>query len=529
MGPDPDSLLAQRDWAATVARLGPREPELSLVELDELVRAHWWLCEVADSIRLEEQLHERLLADGQVTAAAERALRIALQWVIRADLTLATTWLNRASRLLRDQPRTAVHEYADYLRATSDLDLERDPATAVEAAARMREAAAGLDDRTVDCFALALTGMASVRTGDLAGFDVLDEALLPILSGQVDPLWAGDLFCSVIHLCQGLGDLARMRAWTDSLALWAAPLSETFLYAGVTRVHQLQLLRAEGRWDAVVEEMGRQSARLSGAHTWLAAEGFHELGEVHRLRGDREAAQAAYDHCRELGVEPEPGQALLLHRAGRTGEAIGGLRLALADRGPLGRAWVIGPAVSIVLAAGDRDWAEALVAELEETTQRFGTPGLVAAAAQTRACLLLDQGRDADAVGLLDRAGRIYREQRHRHASAQVHEALAVAHRRLGDRVRADAEHATARVIYERLGAREDLGRLTDAPTPCGLTAREVEVLTHVAAGLTNKQVAEALVISDKTVGRHLASVFAKCGATSRTAAAAWAREQGLV
>ena len=43
-----------------------------------------------------------------------------------------------------------------------------------------------------------------------------------------------------------------MRAWTDALEDWATPLSETFLYAGVTRIHQLQLLWAEGEWDLVL-------------------------------------------------------------------------------------------------------------------------------------------------------------------------------------------------------------------------------------------------------------------------------------
>ncbi|MEO5661939.1 MAG: LuxR C-terminal-related transcriptional regulator [Nocardioides sp.] len=56
-----------------------------------------------------------------------------------------------------------------------------------------------------------------------------------------------------------------------------------------------------------------------------------------------------------------------------------------------------------------------------------------------------------------------------------------------------------------------------------------MEVLARVSAGLTNKEVAAALVISDKTVSRHLASIFLKAGVSSRTAAAAWAREHHLV
>ncbi len=129
----------------------------------------------------------------------------------------------------------------------------------------------------------------------------------------------------------------------------------------------------------------------------------------------------------------------------------------------------------------------------------------------------------------LEEAARIHREQRHRHALARTHEALSVAHRGLGDDARADAAAATARAIYERLGAEADLRRLADSGRPAGLTARELEVLVQVSAGLTNKEVAGALVISDKTVSRHLASIFLKTGVSSRTAAAAWAHQHGIV
>jgi DNA-binding NarL/FixJ family response regulator len=67
------------------------------------------------------------------------------------------------------------------------------------------------------------------------------------------------------------------------------------------------------------------------------------------------------------------------------------------------------------------------------------------------------------------------------------------------------------------------------ANRPGGLTPREVEVLGQVARGLSNREVADVLVLSEKTVARHLANVFTKLGVSSRTAAAAFAHEQGLV
>jgi DNA-binding NarL/FixJ family response regulator len=64
---------------------------------------------------------------------------------------------------------------------------------------------------------------------------------------------------------------------------------------------------------------------------------------------------------------------------------------------------------------------------------------------------------------------------------------------------------------------------------PEGLTAREVEVLRLVAAGLTDAQVAEHLVISFRTVNTHLTSIYNKLGVNSRTAATRFAVERQLV
>jgi ATP/maltotriose-dependent transcriptional regulator MalT len=69
-----------------------------------------------------------------------------------------------------------------------------------------------------------------------------------------------------------------------------------------------------------------------------------------------------------------------------------------------------------------------------------------------------------------------------------------------------------------------------EAPTyPAGLTAREVDVLRLVAAGLPDARIAEQLVISPRTVNTHLRSIYAKLGVSSRSAATRFAFEQNLV
>jgi DNA-binding CsgD family transcriptional regulator/tetratricopeptide (TPR) repeat protein len=63
---------------------------------------------------------------------------------------------------------------------------------------------------------------------------------------------------------------------------------------------------------------------------------------------------------------------------------------------------------------------------------------------------------------------------------------------------------------------------------PAGLSTREAEVLRLVAQGKSNREIAHALVLSEKTVANHIANIFAKTGAENRSAATAFAIRQGL-
>ena len=109
---------------------------------------------------------------------------------------------------------------------------------------------------------------------------------------------------------------------------------------------------------------------------------------------------------------------------------------------------------------------------------------------------------------------------------------LAQAHEKLGDVDGAALERAAAHAAFSTLGARPDASR-TVIPHerheyPDGLTAREAQVLGAVAAGLSNREIAAGLVISEKTVKRHLANIFGKVRVSSRAGAAAYATRRHL-
>jgi DNA-binding NarL/FixJ family response regulator len=92
-----------------------------------------------------------------------------------------------------------------------------------------------------------------------------------------------------------------------------------------------------------------------------------------------------------------------------------------------------------------------------------------------------------------------------------------------------------ARWIFEQLGAVPDLARVDSLTRRVpsrdtkGLTPREQQVLRLVAAGTTNKAIAAELVLSERTVDRHVSNIFTKLGVSSRAAATAYAYEHELV
>ena len=145
--------------------------------------------------------------------------------------------------------------------------------------------------------------------------------------------------------------------------------------------------------------------------------------------------------------------------------------------------------------------------------------------------MVLAEGEPARALRELRRAWRLWHDVGAPYDAARVRLLAAEACAQLGDTDGAEMELDAARSALHDLGVRADRPRSRAGPPAAepSLTTRETEVIVHVARGLTNREIAEQLFISEKTVARHLSNVFAKLGLASRAAATAWAYEHGVV
>ena len=518
----------RRDWHASYAaftRAGEDTP-LGTDDLEAMAAAAWRLGHGKESLRVAERVYTQL-ARTDPASAAMKAVDLALAWLTRGDLNIGQGWMSRARRLLDEEPEAPTHGYLAYLDVVVAV-MNRDTAVIPQRVTALRELSGRLDSPALTALCHVAQGLEAMLDARMAeAYGLIDEAMLPVLADQVPLEWAGDIYCIVLHHCHRLADLPRMRAWTQSMQRWCNDFAGSANYGGVCDVHRLQVQAAGDDYRMLEEQLAAASSALEEVNTWAAGEGYYQLGEVRRRRGDADGAFAAFARARSLGVEPQPGEALLRCARGDGDTAWTDLRVALAGLDRLDRMWLLRGAVEVALARDGLDEAERHCTELESGAEAFNTPGFRAWAAHARGAVLVRREQYAQAIEALQAALREYRTQQSRYETAQVYEWMALAHRGLGNDELSAADAATAENIYAQLGV--EPAQVCGTAVPGGLTKREMEILHLVAAGATNRQVADQIYISEKTVGRHLANIYAKLGVSSRTAAVAWAHENNLL
>ena len=515
---DAHSLLSEAD----------REEPLSADDLGLLATSAALVGRDDECVRALERAHLAHLQAREPARAAHGAIWIGLVLALGGAVGPASGWFGRAQRLV-DGMDCVQHGYLllpVMIHQEESGAYEGALATAVEAT----EIAGRFADADLLALALHEQGRVLAKLGRVdEGLARLDEAMVAVVSGELSPVVTGIVYCSVIEGCHEVYELGRAREWTAALTRWCERQPQLVSFTGRCLVHRAELLQLDGAWPAALDEARRAGERcLESANRQAAGEASYRVGEIHRLRGELAAAARAYREASHLGFEPQPGLALLRLSEGKPSAAVAALRRALAERAhPLQRATLLPAYVEVALATGDLDGAEAAAHELECLVQAHATPWLAASAADARGAVAQARGDDWAALVALRNAWSLWQRLGAPYQAARARLALGSVCRNLGDEDAAALEEEAARAVFSELGV--SLG----SPTPRGaagdLTARELEVLRLVAQGLTNRRIAETLVISEKTVARHMSNLFAKLGVSSRSAATAHAYEQQLV
>lgn len=394
-------------------------------------------------------------------------------------------------------------------------------------------------DVDLTTFATMLTGRSLLKEGRVEeGLGRLDEAMLCVVAAETSPRVTSTLFCSGIGTCEEEAlDFARAREWASALERWMAdlppPSSGTLL--NNCRVYRAVLMRRRGDVPQALNELDAASRELAEGHgTLVAGHACYELGETHRLLGNDSEADSAYRRAVSLGRSAQPGLALLRLRQGEVSMAETGVRRALTEaERPQDRCRLLPAAVTIRVAAGEIDGAHDCATELGSIAHTLGSSTVRAEHAGALGELALAEGDPAAALPCLRRAAVAWRDLGVPFEVARTSVLIARACQALSDEEGARLELETARKIFTRLGARVDLALAETLSSGTadtqGLTPRELEVLTLVVAGSTNRRIATQLFLSERTVHRHLSNIFDKLGVNSRTEAAAYALQHQLV
>ena len=529
----------QRAWTEAYQALSRADQEapLGAWDLERLATAACLVGRDDEYLGTLERAHNAHIDDGQCARAVRCGFWLGFRLLMRGEMGRASGWFARGQRLLeRDARECAERGYlmlpvVEQRIEANDFDVAY--ATAADAAA--------IGERCGDVDLIACArhqqGRIRLQQGQAeAGLALLDETMISVIAGQLSPLVTGLMYCSVIAACQQVYAIDRSREWTAALSQWCEGQPDMVTFAGICQVHRAEIMQLQGAWPQAIDEARRACARSRGIDRRATAAALYQQAEVHRLKGEFAAAEEAYRGASEQGLEPQPGLALLRLVQGRADVAATAIRRVVNTSAGLLKRFSLLPAhIEIMVAVGDVQDARDACRELEDIARSFatGVPGAIAA--QARGAVDLAEGDAQAALGSLRHAVEVWQRIEAPYATARVRVLIGLGCRALGDEDGAALEIDAARSVFERLGATPDLARtrsLMNSAPAChahGLTPRELQVLRLVAAGETNKVIANKLSLSEKTVDRHVSNILTKLGVSSRTAATAFAYQRKLV
>ena len=529
--------LTAADWAGARGHFERSIAERETPDaLEGLSWAAWWLDDESTVFAARERAYRLYRKRGEPAAAARMATWLAAdQLDFHGAAAVASGWLRRAQRLLEplepgpDHGWLAFHE-AYVAHAGGESARARELATAAAELGRR------FDVPDLEMLGLALEGASLVACAEVTeGMRCLDEATAAALEGEATiPISSAWTCCFLVSACTAVLDYDRASAWCDRIAEFAERYGSRYMLAfcrdeyGAVSLWRGRWAEAEALLSSSLEDFSRSRP------AWTAAP-LVALAELRRRQGRREEAAQLLDRAGQ-SRRAQLCRARLALDAGDALRAVDLLERALRQV-PVERRLERAPVLELLVrsraALGELDDAEPALAELREVERRVGTTPLRASADRAEGALAAVAGEHGRARVLLEDAVDGFVRSGAPYEAAQTRSELVGSLLVLGRADAARNEAAAALASFVELGAEaeaERARRLVGGATALPeVTARERDVLRLLAEGLTNRQIAERLVVSEHTVHRHVANILRKLDLPSRAAAAARAAHAGLL
>jgi DNA-binding CsgD family transcriptional regulator len=522
--------LGAGDWAAARAAFEQAlDPAETAEALDGLGQALWWQNEPGKAIELRQRAYAEFVRRGENSPAIGIAVFLAREFfMLHGNFAAMTGWLARAQTLLDDEGHCAEAVWLELTRGR----LAHEPAVMEGHARQAIALAREFGERELEIVASSLVGLALVYDLRVAeGMGLLDEAMAAATGGELENFWCiSEVYCNTLLACERAGDLERAEQWLRIIEEFSRRHGCAPLFPFCHVIHG-GILAATGRWSQAEQELGLAADAFNAGERAMRVLALTRLAEL-RLR------QGRIEEARELLADYEEHPLAL--RAvvrlwlldGQTAHAAATLRRQAEQIGTdsLLAAPLLSLLVDAHLAQDQAAEAEEAADSLARLARRAGLGALEAEAAL--AAGRAQQAAGADGTAEITRALELYStlELPYEAARARFELAQALAE---GNTEVALGEAQLALATFDRLGAKRDASRTAElvrrlggGPRPGArreavLTDREEEVFELLAAGLTNRQIAERLFLSVKTVEHHVSRVLGKLGLKTRAEAAA--------
>jgi len=467
--------FSRRQWVDASVSLSRAAEESSLgaEDLELLACASYMLGHDDDYVEWLQRAHRVQLEAGDHGRAARCAFWIGHNLVFRGQAAPAKGWFARAQRLLDREPSDSVDH--GYLQIADLLDhvFAGDAVGAQTVAARIIRIGERFDDKDLTALGMMEQGHALVRQGQSReGLRLVDETMIAVTVGELSPIVAGIVYCNTIIFCRGIFDVRRAREWTAALTRWCDEQPQMVAHNGQCLLHRAEIMTLEGGWADALHELRRlEEQYVAGVLNRLAlGDAAYQRGEVHRLRGEFEQAEVAFDEASQRGRQPQPGLALLRLAQGREGDAAAAVRRAVTETTTWSlRATLLPGYVRVMLDVRDIDAARTACRELEDIAASHDAPILHAWSLHATGATALAANEPEAALVALRRAWQTWEELGATYEAARVRVEISLSCQGLGDADSATLELKAARRVFAELGAAPDLkalDALSRAPGP---------------------------------------------------------------
>jgi DNA-binding NarL/FixJ family response regulator len=536
------AALGRRDWAAArVLYADALAVEETADALEGLAVACWWLDDVDAAIEARERAYALRRASDHTIEAARLAGFLAWDYgAFRGAGAVANGWLQRARRLVAELPPSAEQAWLPLIEASFHLDTNATEVLRLSTEAAEHARTHGALD--IEMTARTLQGLALVSLGQVAeGTRLLDEGATAATAGELhDPIAIGSCCCNMIIACERARDFDRAGQWCERLASLCERTGQRPLLA-LCRAHHGTVLTMRGEWGEAERELEWAGGELATLRPPLAAYARARLAELRRRQGRYRQARGLLGHGGGH-VQDALVRAALAFEHDDSTSALNYAEKYMRTYGddqPVETAPALELLVPVHVRLGSRTAARDRHEQLAALAHAVGTDCSLAGERVAYGSIALSSHDAGSARSAFEDAFDMYQRASAPFEAAQARVGLAHALATQDKRTVALEQASAAAATLSELGAAhaarraqelvKRLGGSVRGGTIADLTSREAEVLALVADGLSNRVIAERLVLSEHTVHRHLANAYKALGVSSRAQAVAVATQRGLL